>query len=122
MKILFLDDSNERINTIKKYLGVKSNILHIAESAPKAIALLKKYSPYDIVLLDHDLGDVNIIGEKTGYAVAKFITEMKPKLLPKRIIIHSHNPIGAMKMEAILKINGIKSEKIPFSERMFVTR
>lgn len=120
MKILFLDDSIERIKVVKDYLGKKPNVLHIAESAPQAISFLKKHSPYDIVMLDHDLHDVNIIGEKTGFAVAQHITTMDKSILPKRIVIHSMNPVGAQRMKTLLNINGIKSELVPFTPRMFV--
>lgn len=71
-----------------------------AETAEEAIAILKKESPFDIVYLDHDLGNTVYApsDEKSGFFVAQFITEMPSDKLPKRVIVHSHNPIGARNM------------------------
>ena len=76
-----------------------------AETAEQAIRMLEKYSPYDLVSLDHDLGG-NICcpsDEVSGYVVAKYISEMPIDKLPKCVVIHSFNPVGAENMINVLR-------------------
>lgn len=58
--------------------------------------------PYDIVLLDHDLGGRAYVpsdgDEETGYKFVKFLVENPPSEPIPHVIIHSHNPDGADKM------------------------
>lgn len=121
MKILFLDDSTERIKVMKNNFGKKPNRLDVAETSRQAVHLLKKNSPYDMVMLDHDLGIESRTTriEETGFQVAKFITTLNTRLQPARIVIHTHNPVGAQRIKALLDIHKIKCEISPFSVRMF---
>lgn len=103
MKVLFLDDDKERMKHARKYF--MNDTLSEAETAEQAIRMLEKYSPYDLVSLDHDLGG-NIYcpsDEVSGYAVAKFISTMPTEKLPKRVVIHSFNPVGANNMINVLR-------------------
>jgi hypothetical protein len=53
--------------------------------------------------------------EKTGQDVAKYIATLPVDKVPKRIIVHSFNPIGAIRMVEILRDAGIKNIRIaPF--------
>jgi len=91
MKI-FLDDMREapegwiRINT-------GESLIAILQSHKEEVEALS---------LDHDLGE----GKKTGYDVLKwleaqvFLYGFKP---PKKIIIHSDNPVGRKNMEAAIE-------------------
>jgi hypothetical protein len=53
--------------------------------------------PIFIASLDHDLGGVpESYQGKTGFDVVCFMQE--EEIWPRRIIIHSHNPVGARRM------------------------
>ena len=64
---------------------------------------------FDVVFLDHDLenhvdGFTDDISRKTGYDVALFIKTVLPlDKRPNQIVIHSMNPVGAFRMEELLK-------------------
>ena len=114
MKVLFLDDDRTRLDKARRsFIGC---VFHEAETAEEAIRLLKENSPYDLVSLDHDLGGQIYVqsDEVSGYEVAIFIPTMDEDKLPKRIIIHSFNPVGAVNMQRVLEDGGIRSLRIPF--------
>lgn len=98
-RILFLDDNKHRHRTIKPYL------LHDeAFTAGEAIKLLQD-KQYDIVFLDHDLGESEMVfsfsEEETGYTVAKWIAENKPKI--PLVVVHSLNYEGSNNIACLLK-------------------
>lgn len=102
MKILFLDDDPSRRRYARDYfLGHE---LSEAETAEQAIGLLKKYSPYDLVMLDHDLGGKTFVpsDEVSGYHVAEYIAGMLADVCPKSVIVHSYNFAGADRMMRVL--------------------
>jgi CheY-like chemotaxis protein len=96
VKILVLDDDNTRLDQFKKKLI--GHIVDCVETAPEAIELLKN-NLYDVVSLDHDLGQLinQPSGPGTGYQVAQWLAENKDRK-PPRIIIHSFNIPGAKNM------------------------
>lgn len=108
MKILILEDSDERIQQFKKnFMGAK---LIFTQTPKEAIEQLKKHK-IDILFLDHDLGGTTYADsdENSGYAVAKWLEE-NPEFKPKEIILHSLNPDGVAKMNAALP----EARKAPF--------
>jgi CheY-like chemotaxis protein len=100
MRILVLDDSNERLIQFKQRLI--GHVLDCVKTSRQAIDLLKEYD-YDAVFLDHDLNGEAFTpsGPGTGYEVAKWI-EKNQQRKPKIIYIHSFNPVGAEKMKQAL--------------------
>lgn len=123
-KLLMVEDTEERINwlteAIKRYdLPIDASTV---ETAKGAISLLSE-SPFDIMLLDHDLkaehyAFVNNTSteydRETGYAVASFLAgnrEVQPDL---KIIIHSMNPPGSLRMARVLQSAGRKVKVFPF--------
>jgi len=96
MKILFLEDSAERIKLAKPYFI--GHTVHYAETAEEAIKLLQA-NKFDIASLDHDLGGtvMSASDKNSGFAVAEFIAE-NVDFQPEYVIIHSMNPIGAEDM------------------------
>ena len=104
MKVLFLDDDPVRVNIARN--RYQKHELHIATTVEEAIQLINKFSPFDLVCLDHDLdGKVYTPSdEHSGFWVAKYIAEQLTKeQLPKNIIVHTWNRNGAKKMVAILR-------------------
>ena len=109
-KIFILEDMDMRISFFKKILSDYN--LTIVKTAKEAIEILSKNLDFDILFLDHDLGDrifVNTKDENTGSTVATFLSDKEVK---GRIIIHSYNPVGAKHMLGLLP----KAIYIPFSE------
>lgn len=114
MKVLFLDDDKDRMKHARRHF--MNETLSEAETAQDAIKMLEKYSPYDLVSLDHDLGG-NIYcpsDDNSGYAVAKYISKMPKELLPKHVVIHSFNPVGSQNMINVL-VGIVHLSKIPFN-------
>lgn len=96
MKILFLDDMEIRHKTFAKKF--KGNDITFVKTAKEAIDVLSKDLEWDLICLDHDLGNRIFISsndENSGYQVAKFLED---KNLKCEIVIHSCNPIGAKNM------------------------
>ena len=100
MKILILEDTQERIKQFKETLS--KHECTFTDNAYKAIDFLYCYF-WDALFLDHDLGGMVMqeSTEKTGYAVALWLHE-NPEYQPPIIIIHSLNPVGATKMSLSL--------------------
>jgi len=80
---------------------------------------------WDLVHLDHDLGDEVINADTTidgwgktrlltGYDVANWLCSCNDDLLPKRIIVHSINPTGGAAMCQVLKSRGVPTIFQPF--------
>jgi CheY-like chemotaxis protein len=103
MKILFLDDDSIRIKQAR--VDFENEALSVAETAEQAIRLLEKYSPYDVISLDHDLGGKIYCpsDDMSGYAVAEYISKMSKEKMPKQVVVHSFNPDGAAKMKKVLQ-------------------
>lgn len=100
MKILFLDDMEIRHESFKKCFP-DDEVISV-KTAKEAIELLEKDLKWDLICLDHDLGDRVFVpseDENTGYQVAKFLSDKDIKCT---IMIHSCNPIGAKNMQLLL--------------------
>lgn len=121
LKILILEDSNERNNWFGKALI--GNLVDFAYTSTQANDYLLK-NIYDVIFLDHDLAeehyvamhaveDVELIG--TGVDTAKFIAENKcsPKA---QVIVHSLNTVSSQSIFAILQEAGYNVQKVPYLE------
>lgn len=114
MKILFLDDSAERIE--KAFDNFDGDDLEVVVSAASAIKALKAKGKFDLVMLDHDLGGetwVNSNREDCGMEVVRWIVKKKPKI--GRIVVHSWNSVAAPIMVEELKKAGYKATYKPFT-------
>jgi len=109
MNVFILEDFPDRIEWLKK-LFIGHNVT-ITETVDAAIEELKREGagaePFDMICLDHDLGGQIFVesGDNTGYAVAKAMCEDEIWEKQKRafVYIHSCNPVGASKMQEVLK-------------------
>lgn len=92
MRILILEDDGHRVNNFIELLH--NHDLDIIENAYEAVMLLES-KVYDIILLDHDLGE----GNGNGCIVSNFLG-MYPDSDNYRadIVIHSWNTPAAMNM------------------------
>jgi CheY-like chemotaxis protein len=119
MTAFILEDNENRIEQFKKEFGHIAD-LTIAVSYTEAIHKFSMSNEYDLILLDHDLGQriwCSVEDENTGSNFAKFLTNYKFRSTP--IIIHSHNHWGASNMMVILGEAGFSNlQWIPFSNLM----
>lgn len=118
MKVLFLDDNAERHSKFK-VANIGINITYVWTSIDAINAL--KATCFDEVYLDHDLGGeksemtLPAYNEGSGYDVAVFISEMPEDRRPYKVVIHSYNPVGAKRMEDVLKTcQGMIVRREPF--------
>jgi hypothetical protein len=122
MNILILDDMIERHEEFaRRYSGNK--VVHVFRYNQCIDELV--LGGWDVVHLDHDLGDeisdadttVDGWGKQrllTGFDVAKWIAGCEDYMLPKKIIVHSVNPIGGMRMYQELSRRGMNVSFEPF--------
>ena len=100
MKIFILEDDATR-----NALFFQSLIGHdvtAADNVEDAKKLYTEHAPFDVVLLDHDLGGetyVNSAQENTGAAFCRWLTTPEAKVAT---FVHSYNPEGAKNMMHIL--------------------
>lgn len=124
MRILFLDDNHlRRRDFVRSHIG---DIVALAETAEEAIRLLGNGTSYDLVSLDHDLteahyGDIYAQEEHadSGLAVARFIAQMETP--PPKIILHTWNNMGALKMFHAMEHLGIEIVLQPFDTDSAIT-
>lgn len=90
MKILIIEDSNERIKAFKRLF--KYHELHFAKSGSEAIEKIPQ--GWDLISFDYDLG-----GAETSEEAARFLG--KNPGYTKDVVIHSYNPVGAEKLNKI---------------------
>lgn len=112
VKVLFLDDSQERWDLFSDVLNQYNFIeLTWVKTSSDAIKRLKQCK-WDVICLDHDLNGVGLerSTELTGYEVAEFISKDE-RYNKDLIFIHSWNPEGAKNMRKVLS----RSIYIPFS-------
>ena len=79
-----------------------------ARTFQAGIVALQTSGPFDILYLDHDLGDPD--PRKTGYYIMCFLEE-NPQYRPKEVIVVSSNPVGRERIQRVIdRIYGVKYE------------
>lgn len=124
MKILILDDDQVRHTTYaQEYAG--HYVRHVYTYF-EFLSDLDGGSPWDLIHLDHDLGDLQtgdtyVDGwgstcEYNGRHAARAICELPDNRLPSQVIIQSVNPVGAKAMLQMLQRREVAVEWQPFGE------
>jgi hypothetical protein len=116
MKILILEDNQDRIKKFKILFKNHDVYFCKTETEARRVCIDNKYTPFDILWLDHDLEgkiweDSN--KENTGYQFVKWMVDFGYQKNSLNYI-HSMNPIGANLMLNYLKDNGYDGIWIPF--------
>lgn len=117
MKILVLDDDDNRHEVIGKMLKRRGHETVHVRSYNEAIKVLRN-DVFEGMYLDHDLQEYahGTRVERTGAHVVSFmVTDMDPKKLPKEVVIHSWNTDGSKVMENLLRSVGVAVKRQPFS-------
>lgn len=124
MRVLILDDDDARHRSFQRIFQGSGAELNHAYRFSEFLRALKGNSPYDLILLDHDLGierqgDFFFDGnsrrhEFTGEHAARSILELPKHRWPTTIIVHSMNELGSRRMVALLQKAGIYTVRRPF--------
>ena len=123
LNILILDDDEARHRTFIAHLKQDHTLTH-AWSSQEANSRLGRFSgesTYDVVFLDHDLGEFDEPSLGTGLHVAETMATMPLEHRPSLVVVHSHNPDGAKRMTVVLAAAGVNVVRESFSEK-FVKR
>lgn len=123
MRILVLDDVKSRHDAFDR-LYEDADVRH-AYTYKQFVYLLNGVK-WDVVHLDHDLGDavtadtyVDGWGAKqefNGLHAAARVCELNDEDLPTQVVIHSINPEGARAMKTLLERRGVPVTWEPFGE------
>lgn len=116
IRVFLLEDDERRHKWFKTRF--KGDHLDIAETVVKARELLESCS-YDAIFLDHDLHPEHYHAEstddqRTGYAVALWLSANPDVQRASTILVHTRNADGAMRMIAELRKSGRAAEYVPF--------
>jgi DNA modification methylase len=101
MRILLIDDLRDLRAIAPLYVGSAAYEGRTARTFDEGIKALNE-GPWDLLLLDHDLGDYKADRERTGYDVACYLEE-HPELLPGKTVCVSANPVGAQRIRDIME-------------------
>src|SRR6476620_1158752 len=101
IRVFLLDDDKRRHTWFRARF--KGDFLDIADDVPGAQAKLANGS-YDAIFLDHDLHPEHYHAdstddERTGYAVALWLSANPELQKASTILVHTRNADGAMRME-----------------------
>ena len=116
IRVFLLDDDERRHNWFRTRF--KGDFLDIADNVTKAQEMLGAGS-YDAIFLDHDLHPEHYHAEstddeRTGYAVASWLSSNPELQRASTILVHTRNADGAMRMVAELRKAGRSAEYVPF--------
>ena len=115
MRILILDDNELRLGLFTDVFGTHQNIM--VKEAQSAIAFLQSHAPFDLVMLDHDLGGeiyVDSDREDCGMEVVRWMEIHKP--IARRVVVHSWNIPAAEIMANRLTAAGYTVLRAPFTK------
>lgn len=110
MKVFVLEDDPDRIRLFAEVLeGHDWTCIHTCDRTYEFHA----HSPYDLILLDHDLGGRQMVDhEDSG---TEFVKLVRDHIGSKaRVTIHSYNPDGARRMSKLLEEVGVFPVIQPF--------
>ena len=116
IRVFLLDDDQRRHKWFRTRF--KGDLVDIAENVPRAREMLRAGS-YDAIFLDHDLHPEHYHAEstddeRTGYAVALWLSSNPDIQRASTILVHTRNADGAMRMVEELRKAGRAAEYVPF--------
>lgn len=110
INILVLEDDEHRITQFRerffslfngKDKDLITGVVEYARTAKEAIEFLKETAHFDVIFLDHDLGDrvfVSSDDENTGSEVVRYLISNSEKYKNTIFIVHSFNQPAAKNM------------------------
>lgn len=113
MRTFILEDDSRRMDGFNQVLGYD---LTVAKDVRRAKKLFRRGEPFDLILLDHDLGESDYKDpsreSNNGTEFAKWLASSRTP--QGEVIIHSYNPDGAMRMYHTLSPAHWKVTCLPF--------
>lgn len=115
--VFVLDDDTRRHRWFQKRFN--GDDLFIAATVEEAKDLLQENS-YDAIFLDHDLlpehyeSNAHNDFDRTGYAIAEYLTENEDLQRASTIVVHTRNADAAIKMVEKLRESGRNVEYCAF--------
>ena len=122
-RVLFLDDDKGRADCFRRNHSRRQDLKIVwVETSLEAILCFKEHH-WDIVMLDHDLGELgNSSGLNPGCGMdvvdwmVDNLTGDVPK--PELVVVHSWNPTRAPEMAARLRDQDFNVVQVPFEHDM----
>ena len=116
IRVFLLEDDQRRHKWFKTRF--KGDSVDIADDVIKAKELLA-VNHYDAIFLDHDLHPEHYHAEstddeRTGYAIALWLSTNPEHQKASTILVHTRNADGAMRMVEKLRNSGRPAEYVPF--------
>jgi len=116
IRVFLLDDDERRHRWFT--MRFKGDFIDIASNVSDALQLLSA-SSYDAIFLDHDLHPEHYNAdstddERTGYAVAAWLSSNPEFQRASTILVHTRNADGAMRMVGELRRAGRTADYVPF--------
>lgn len=116
IRVFLLDDDARRHKWFTNRF--KGDYIDIADNVAKAQQLLSEGS-YDAIFLDHDLHPEHYHSEstddeRTGFAIAQWLSSNPDLQRASTILVHTRNADGAMRMVGELRRCGRSAEYVPF--------
>jgi hypothetical protein len=116
IRVFLLDDDERRHRWFA--MRFKGDFVDIASNVSEALQLLSA-SSYDAIFLDHDLHPEHYNAdstddERTGYAVAAWLSSNPELQRASTILVHTRNADGAMRMVGELRRAGRSADYVPF--------
>jgi CheY-like chemotaxis protein len=116
LRVFLLDDDSLRHDWFAKQF--KGDRLDVAADAERAVELLAS-NHYDLIFLDHDLLPEHYYAEgfddeRSGYAVARWLSESPARHAAATVVVHTRNADGALRMVELLRRTGRQAEHVPF--------
>ena len=116
IRVFLLDDDERRHRWFAHRF--KGDFIDIANNVAEAQQLLSA-SSYDAIFLDHDLHPEHYHtestdDERTGYAVAVWLSSNPELQRASTILVHTRNADGAMRMVEELRRSGRSADYVPF--------
>jgi CheY-like chemotaxis protein len=116
LRVFLLDDDVLRHEWFAKQFA--GDRLDVAADPARSIELLSA-NQYDLIFLDHDLLPEHYYAEgfddeRSGYAVARWLSERPDRCAVAQIIAHTRNADGALRMVELLRRVGLQAEHVPF--------
>ncbi len=116
IRVFLLDDDERRHRWFATRF--KGDFVDIASNVTEALQLLSA-SSYDAIFLDHDLHPEHYNAdstddERTGYAVAAWLSSNPERQRASTILVHTRNADGAMRMVGELRRAGRSADYVPF--------
>jgi CheY-like chemotaxis protein len=116
LRVFLLDDDVLRHEWFARQF--EGDRVDVAADAAGAIETLAS-NHYDLIFLDHDLLPEHYYAkefddERSGYAVARWLSERPDRSAVAHIIAHTRNAEGALRMVKLLRNVGRQAEHVPF--------